>query len=85
VHFFRNFLKDRADSVANRSADRLRPSERCANVRRPFDRLDMQMKMLTQTILAEAAAAVTVSPWARKPIGGDRFGHVQALVERCVR
>jgi hypothetical protein len=45
----------------------------------------MYMTMLTQTILAEAAAAVTVSPCARKPIDGDRFGHVQALVERCVR
>jgi hypothetical protein len=45
----------------------------------------MQMTMLTHTILAEAAAAVTVSPWARKPVNGDRFGHVQALVERWMR
>jgi hypothetical protein len=45
----------------------------------------MQMTMLTHTILAEAAAVVTVSPWAYKPANGDRFGHVQALVERCVR
>jgi len=45
----------------------------------------MQMTKLTHTILAEAAAVVTVSPWAPQPMNGDRFGHVQALVERCVR
>jgi hypothetical protein len=45
----------------------------------------MQMTKLTHTILAEAAAVVTVSPWAYTPTNGDRFGHVQALVERCIR
>ncbi|MGH3020380.1 MAG: hypothetical protein ACRDNR_09490 [Gaiellaceae bacterium] len=43
------------------------------------------MTALTPTILAEAAAAMTVSPWARRPISGDSFGHVQALVERWMR
>jgi hypothetical protein len=45
----------------------------------------MQMTKLTHTILAEAAAVVTVSPRASNPISGDRFGHVRALVERYVR
>ena len=43
------------------------------------------MTELTHTILAEAAAEVTVSPGARKPISGDSFGHVQAFVERWMR
>jgi hypothetical protein len=47
--------------------------------------MDMQMTMTNHTILAEATAVVTVSPWAWKPANGDRFGHVQALVGRCVR
>lgn len=45
----------------------------------------MQMRMLTPTIIAEAAAALSVSPWASRPVNGDRFGHVQALVERWMR
>lgn len=45
----------------------------------------MRMTMLTHTILAEAAAALSVSPWASRPVNGDRFGHVQALVERWMR
>jgi hypothetical protein len=50
-----------------------------------FERLDMQMTMTTHNILAEAAAVVTVAPWARKPVNGDCFGHVHALVERLIR
>jgi hypothetical protein len=45
----------------------------------------MQMTMLTPTIIAEASAALSVSPWASRPVNGDRFGHVQALVERWMR
>jgi hypothetical protein len=43
------------------------------------------MTMTKHTILAEATTVVTVSPWARKRANGDRFGHVQALVGRCIR
>jgi hypothetical protein len=49
------------------------------------ERMDIPMTMTNHTILAEAAAVATVSPWAWKPANGDRFGHVQALVGRCVR
>lgn len=45
----------------------------------------MQMTVLTHSILAEAAAVVTASPWASKPISGDGFGHGQALMERWMR
>jgi hypothetical protein len=45
----------------------------------------MQMTMLTPNIIVEAAAAVSVSPWASRPVNGDRFGHDQALVERWMR
>jgi hypothetical protein len=43
------------------------------------------MAMLTQNIPGEATAAVTVSPWASGSASDTRFGHVRALVERCMR
>ena len=43
------------------------------------------MEMTTHIILDEAAAVVTVAPWARKPVNGDRFDHVHALAERLIR
>jgi hypothetical protein len=39
----------------------------------------------THTILAEATTVAAVSPWAATLVDGERFGGVQALVERCIR
>jgi hypothetical protein len=46
--------------------------------------LDVLMTTLTPTIITEAAAALSVSPWVFGPMS-DRFGHDQALVERWMR
>jgi hypothetical protein len=43
------------------------------------------MTMTTQTILAEAAVAALTSPCSAGLVNVDGFGHVHALVERCVR